>query len=414
MGREIVYCEGCGVSLREIDFEKGRAREIDHRKYCSACRPEAPAPAPSARSSSSRAPLPSTTTPRRPIPALPPRSHAGLFVGVGVGALVLLVVIAAAAGSGSLARPSPVPAPPPPAPVAAAPAPERRTAEAPPPVRRPAAEQREPEALRPPTEAEKNARFESFLAQIREKIARDEKFEQRAEIEAMLAAAERTAGPRLADVRTVRELHAKTFDDAARAACEAARAEAGRLWAERKRSEAVARASDVPAVFERTRHAEELRKWAAEQERKAAEAEVREREEAVARWKAWKIESGDDVPGGVYLPWHAGRAHVYQTHPDSREKEAYLERAVDVPAGKKTTLSFWVVPDVQGDWELRVLADGKELHKQVVGPKGSGWRQVAVDLSAFAGKRPTLRLVNAANDWAWEYGYWADIELKTE
>ena len=26
MGRQIVYCEGCGHNLREDDFEKGRAR----------------------------------------------------------------------------------------------------------------------------------------------------------------------------------------------------------------------------------------------------------------------------------------------------------------------------------------------------------------------------------------------------
>ncbi|MEK7717500.1 MAG: hypothetical protein AAB322_07110, partial [Pseudomonadota bacterium] len=74
MGREIVYCEGCKISLREVDFERGKAQEIDNRPWCATCKP---LPPPSKSSSprvhaipnkSSTARLPAAT-PRRPVPA---------------------------------------------------------------------------------------------------------------------------------------------------------------------------------------------------------------------------------------------------------------------------------------------------------------------------------------------------------
>jgi hypothetical protein len=34
-------------------------------------------------------------------------------------------------------------------------------------------------------------------------------------------------------------------------------------------------------------------------------------------------------------------------------------------------------------------------------------------LAAFAGKQVELRLENHANDWAYEFGYWSDIQLRT-
>jgi hypothetical protein len=38
---------------------------------------------------------------------------------------------------------------------------------------------------------------------------------------------------------------------------------------------------------------------------------------------------------------------------------------------------------------------------------------VSVDLKEYAGRTVVLRLENAANDWAWEFAYWADLELRT-
>ncbi|MCS1409940.1 MAG: hypothetical protein M2R45_03127 [Verrucomicrobia subdivision 3 bacterium] len=39
---------------------------------------------------------------------------------------------------------------------------------------------------------------------------------------------------------------------------------------------------------------------------------------------------------------------------------------------------------------------------------------VTVDLTKYAGQHITISVENAANDWAWEFGYWARLEFKTE
>jgi hypothetical protein len=35
-----------------------------------------------------------------------------------------------------------------------------------------------------------------------------------------------------------------------------------------------------------------------------------------------------------------------------------------------------------------------------------------VDLSKFAGKEAKIQLINQANDWNFEFGYWGRAELK--
>jgi hypothetical protein len=117
MGRPIVYCDICGTLLREEDFAKGRAHEVDHRNFCVACRPlpAAPAPVPSPpggfkkAASSGRIPVP--RPPSKPAhaavpPAPPPPSRTGLYLGVGAGAVVLLGLIVAVASSGRGPAPS--------------------------------------------------------------------------------------------------------------------------------------------------------------------------------------------------------------------------------------------------------------------------------------------------------------------
>ena len=115
MGRAIVYCGDCGRSLREDDFERGRAHAIDGQPYCSTCRarvPEAvtaPAEAVAARVRPRDGPSGST----RRIVVLPPgpiQRPLGLWVGVGASALagagILILLL-----SGGGRRPPPPPNP---------------------------------------------------------------------------------------------------------------------------------------------------------------------------------------------------------------------------------------------------------------------------------------------------------------
>jgi hypothetical protein len=136
--------------------------------------------------------------------------------------------------------------------------------------------------------------------------------------------------------------------------------------------------------------------------------------ESVALWNPeWKLNVPDFEDSPVKLPEFAGKRNVLLTHPFSKEKASVLEREIDVPAGKKTSLTFNVASHESGDWELRIFANEQLIKKQIVDKKGDRWKTVSVDLTPFAGKKINLRLENAANDWNYEYAYWSDIRLSS-
>jgi hypothetical protein len=109
MGRPIVYCDVCGKLLREDDFTRGKAHEVDHRNFCVECRPLPAAPVspgrafPSPRKSSSGQ-IP-TATPRAgsksaiPVTVPPPASKTGLLLGLAAGGLLLVGIVVALASS---------------------------------------------------------------------------------------------------------------------------------------------------------------------------------------------------------------------------------------------------------------------------------------------------------------------------
>lgn len=135
--------------------------------------------------------------------------------------------------------------------------------------------------------------------------------------------------------------------------------------------------------------------------------------ESVALWNPqWRVICPEFEGAPRRLVEYEGRGNVLMTHPVDREKVAALERLIEVPTGMKTTLTLNVAAHEQGDWELHVLANGELLRKEVIGRTGERWKKVQVDFSAYAGKKVQVRLENCANDWAWEFGYWGEIELK--
>ena len=138
--------------------------------------------------------------------------------------------------------------------------------------------------------------------------------------------------------------------------------------------------------------------------------------ESVSLWNPeWRVLAPDFEGTPAKLVEFAGKRNVLLTHPFDREKPAALERELTIPAGQKTTLKFSVASHEKGDWELRVVANGKPLHKQLVAHKhADAWHPVTVDLTPLAGQKVTLRLENAATGWSWEFGYWTAIEVKSE
>jgi hypothetical protein len=366
MGRQIVYCEGCGNSLREDDFDRGKGRLLDNRPFCTECRPYQEGEEPPRRASSGRVPIQpprKNATERLPIVNPPPRRPAPatqsnpLPIIAGVGGVALLILIFAVTQSGG-----PPPAPPPEKPstplivdipthrpsAEPVPPPPRDPPPPPPTVRRDPPSSKPSDPLVAPSASEK---LDAFIGQIRQMIQEDVRRERSVEILNMFAAASRNAGVRAAEVEKLKQDYLSMLD-------------------------------------ENTRR--------------------------TAQWSDWKITSSQEPGSTGLLSSYGDRTCVMMTHPLDRNTPARIERDVDVPSGKKTTLSFGVSCHGQGDFELRVFIDGKEALKETIGPKGSGWREKHLDLSLYAGKRVSVRLENAPNSWEWEHAYWHDLKITYE
>ncbi len=139
--------------------------------------------------------------------------------------------------------------------------------------------------------------------------------------------------------------------------------------------------------------------------------------ESVALWNPeWTVDAPDFEGTPRKHVEFAGRRNVLETHPFSREKAAGLERTIKLPAQEGAVLRFLAAAHEKGDWELRVLVNDKPVFQRTVarGGDASGvWREFSVDLSRHAGQTVNVRLENAANGWAWEFGYWSDLRIET-
>ena len=131
----------------------------------------------------------------------------------------------------------------------------------------------------------------------------------------------------------------------------------------------------------------------------------------------WEIKDcGPDMSPGLRDEWQ-GRKKVLCVHPLDQQTGCTLTKTVAVPAGKKTTLRLMVGHDPQGDFDLIVRADGKELLRKPVSPATCSeghWLKQDVDLTGFAGHDVKLELVNQPTGWAFEAAYWAEIAIVSE
>jgi hypothetical protein len=116
------------------------------------------------------------------------------------------------------------------------------------------------------------------------------------------------------------------------------------------------------------------------------------------------------------LPEHRGRDNVLRTHPVSKDKPCVLSTKLTPPADKKTRLILDLSHDPRGDWRLVVRGNGQRMADEMISKETctNGWRTITVDLSKFAGQELKLDLVNQANDWSWEFGYWGGARIISE
>ncbi|MCD6394544.1 MAG: hypothetical protein J7M40_13690, partial [Planctomycetes bacterium] len=127
----------------------------------------------------------------------------------------------------------------------------------------------------------------------------------------------------------------------------------------------------------------------------------------------WKVSKcGTDMGPGLKAEWN-GRKNVLMTHPLNKSTACVLSRTVKIADRGKTKLSVLVGHHPDGDWDLIIKANGKELMRSTVGEKTAknGWLLAAVDLSRYAGKEVKLELLNQPTGWSFEAAYWGKVEI---
>ena len=110
---------------------------------------------------------------------------------------------------------------------------------------------------------------------------------------------------------------------------------------------------------------------------------------------------------------YLGRDKVLKTHPLNETTPCILYQKLTLPADRKSCLNLAVGHLPKCDWDLVVKVDGKELLRKSIGEETapSGWLEVVVDLTPYAGKRVKLELWNQASGWNNEFAYWQNISI---
>ncbi len=135
--------------------------------------------------------------------------------------------------------------------------------------------------------------------------------------------------------------------------------------------------------------------------------------EGVSLWNPqWKVSAPEFERTPLKLGEYYGRQNVLLMHPfPDKKTPTALEQKLTIDSAKHT-LKFAVAADDRGDWELVVTANGRELKKLAVDHEKPRWKEISIDLSAFAGKEVALRLEGHATGWSYEFGYWADVRVE--
>jgi hypothetical protein len=131
----------------------------------------------------------------------------------------------------------------------------------------------------------------------------------------------------------------------------------------------------------------------------------------VNAWKAeWQVLAcGTDMEPGLKTD-ALGRTNVLMLHPVSQDNAAVLTGPIVVPAGGSPKIQLEVASHPKGNWLLRVYAGDSKLLEESIDTKGQ-WNIKTIDVKDYAGKSVTLRIENAANDWAYEAGYFHAISI---
>ena len=141
----------------------------------------------------------------------------------------------------------------------------------------------------------------------------------------------------------------------------------------------------------------------------------RDRESASLWNPDWQLDAPDFEGTPTKLVEYRGRKNVLVLHPKSRTEASALVRTLELPAGKPVKISVWVASHDNGDWDLRATANGERLAGSArinASNPDKRWKKQTWDLSAYQGKKVTIRLENWPNDWMNEFSYWSDLRVE--
>jgi putative heme-binding domain-containing protein len=138
--------------------------------------------------------------------------------------------------------------------------------------------------------------------------------------------------------------------------------------------------------------------------------------ESASLWNVeWELDAPDFEGTPTKLVEYQGRKNVLVLHPKSRTEASALVRTIELPAGKTMKLSVWVASHDHGDWDLRATANGERLAGSArinAANPDKRWKKQTWDLSAYQGKKVTIRIENRASDWMNEFSFWSDLRLE--
>jgi predicted esterase len=157
---------------------------------------------------------------------------------------------------------------------------------------------------------------------------------------------------------------------------------------------------------------------------------------AISKTRPDSADAGLAKPLQAFLPWWfvsncgrangpglkdqaLGRKNVFVTMPLDREVPCRLLYTTPIAKQKKTVLNLTVAAHPQGQWELVVLADNKQLLKRTIGSGVSAapdraegsWVTLTVDLTALGGQQVHLELRNQSSGSPHPEAYWGQVQI---
>ena len=137
--------------------------------------------------------------------------------------------------------------------------------------------------------------------------------------------------------------------------------------------------------------------------------------ESIALWNPeWNVKSSENQQAPGKLPQYCGKKNILVTHPYWHQGPATIARDYAVPTSGSPKLKLNAAAAKEGKWVLRVFADAKMVHRQVIEGRSECWTPVEVDLTPFAGKTIPIKIENYAYSMENDFAYWHNLRIESE